>query len=344
MSDFLLADGFGNLSDGTHTAGSTRQILGEQWVSYAASFAIEDIADGRKWLKAVSADVRVGLASGTWSGVATLSICFRVKPSDRGASGIFKLLDGASVLGYLGMDTNGAVVYDAGSAVGSNRRATSSALPLNTESFVEVKIVLHNSTGSVTVSINGVQDTAVTGVDTINAGTSCTSIKLFADGDNTTDLQAGWKFTDFIVHTKASPIGDTGVYFVPASADGADTDFTPSAGTNEACVDEIGPNEDTDYNESDGTAGHRDSFTTAGVSGVSVLSVGVLVRARKTDTGTATVLLGAIHSASEDQSSAKALSEDYQTLIEFFDVCPSTSAAWSAAQVTAAELSYEVGA
>jgi hypothetical protein len=341
---FLLADGFGNLSDGTHTAGVTREILGDQWASYAASFAIEDIADGRKWLKTPSSsDVRIGLLTTGWSGVATIVLCFRVKPSDRDASGIAKLMDGTSVLGFVGMDTNGSVVYDAGSAVGSNRRITSSALPLNTETHVEVRIVLHNSTGAVTIYLNGVEDAAVTGQDTINAGTSCTIINFFSSTDNTTDLRTGWKFTDIIVHTEASPLGDTGVYFLPADGVGTDDDFTPSAGSNYQCADEIGPDEDTTYNESDGTAGHRDSFACDDISGVTVLAVGTLVRARKTDTGDATILVGAVHSGSETQSSAKALTEQYLTKINFLEDVPG-GAGWTGTQVSAAEISYEVGA
>ena len=109
-------------------------------------------------------------------------------------------------------------------------------------------------------------------------------------------------------------------------------------------VDEVGPDEDATYNESDGTAGHRDSFETAGVSSVTVLSVGVLTRARKTSTGAATLLLGIAEGGTEEQSAAKALTEDYLTMVEFFDVNPDTLAAWTPAEVTAAEHSYEVGA
>jgi len=153
-----------------------------------------------------------------------------------------------------------------------------------------------------------------------------------------------WRMGDIVVHTNAGPIGDCAVFYRPANADGAPTDFTPKdAGDNFDMVDEIGPDEDTTYNESDGTAGHRDAFEQAGVaSNLAVLAVAPMIRARKTDTGVATIKVGLEHSTDEDESAAKALSESYLTFMEIFEDCPDETG-WTPAQVNATEFFVEVG-
>lgn len=341
MSDYLLADGFGNLSDGTHQAGVDREILGDMWSSFATDFAIEDRGDGRKWLKAKdSSDYDLDLLTSGWTGQSTIKICFRVTTSTVEACWVCTILDGANVLGYLYFDGSGHLVYRIPVFGGgyTDVHTSTATLPSDTETFYEVEIKFDNATGYVKVWVNGTADGETTGVDTIYAGSSCDTIRFF----DQSGLRGGWKWSDIIVHKGTAPIGDVGVYYVESDTAGTDADFTASAGNNEDCVDEIGPDEDTTYNESDGTSGHRDSFTGDGISGVTVLSVCALARARKTGAGSASLKVGAVHGGSEDQSAAKSLSTEYLTKAHFVDDCPSTAAAWTTAQVTAAEASYEV--
>jgi len=345
MSDFLLADGFGNLTDGVHTSGAEREVLGEQWQSYAYAFTIVDRADGRKWLT-MALDRKPALVSKTFGDPSTFSICMRLYRGDAVACTLVQLINAAGGLGWITIDSGGTMGYHVltlGTPVATF--TCGAAIPLATETFVEMRFVLSDTVGSIAFYLNGVLINTVSGIDNCTA-TGRTSLRsvVYGQGQTLTQVfRVGWKYSDFIVHTAAAGIGDVGVFYVPADADGADADLTPSAGANWQCIDDIGPDEDTTYNESDGTAGHRDSFETAGVAGMAVLSVGTLVRARKTDTGVATLLLGAIDGASEDQSAPKVLAESYLTFIEFFDDAPA-GGAWNAAKVTAAEFSYEVGA
>jgi len=343
MSDFVLAEGFGNLSNGTHTAGTTREILGEQWSSYALNFAIEDIADGRKWIIWDGTLREINLRAPLPS-LTSLRFAFRIiRPTGADVHHAFNFYNAAAgSVCYLRIGTDGKVNF-AGTTIAASSTGT---IPVDTETHVEVVVSAFSTSADATVTfyLNGVESGVVNNVRTANNAGPLASLGFCTGGGNASRLASGWKYTDFIVHTGSSPLGDTGVFFIEPDADGTDDDFTPSAGAdNFAMVDEIGPDEDTTYNESDGTAGHRDSFATAGISGVTVLSVGTLVRARKTDTGAATLLLGAVHGASEDQGSAVGLSEDYLTYVEFFDDVPG-GAGWTPAQVSAAELSYEVGA
>ena len=347
MSDFLIADGFGNLSDGVHTLGVEREILGEQWPSLIGNFHISDVAaDGRKWIRtefpAISANI--GLYNTTTS-TASLFVAFRIYPTDRTATPVCVFRDAGSTLGYINVNGAGEIEYVRGQHIFSGGAviATSSVLPLNAATHVEMEIVWDNVNGEIEIFLNGVSDVAVAGVDTINAGTECDNMR-WVPGVTFAIWKGGWKLTDLIVHVGATHLGDAGVYYREEDADGADDDFTPSGGAvdNFTMVDEIGPDEDATYNESDGTSGHRDSFETAGIAGATVLSVQVLTRARKTGGGASSLLLGIEEGGTEEQSAAKALTVDYLTLSEFFDLNPDTLAAWTPAEVTAAENSYEV--
>jgi len=353
MSDFLLADGFGNLSDGTHTAGSTRQILGTQWSGFNANFSIEDRADGGKWLKNAGSLSIIRLASGTLaSKVTTIAVSFRLIRGGAEGVNIVTLYDGSTLIGMIGVrDVDGALTYCI-NAFGNALYAADivsegSAIPTSTPTHIEARVVLHGSAGSVTWYINGVEDVSTTGINTISGGAGCDHVTLAAALSSSYGEVAGlpnnWKIGDVVAHVGSSPIGDVRVFYLPCDTAGTDADFSPSAGDNEDNVDEVGPDEDATYNESDGTAGHRDSFLTSGLGGVTVLSVGPLVRTRKEGAGSGTLKVGVIHSSSESQSSAIALSDAYLSLMEFFDACPS-GGGWDATKVTAAELSYEVGA
>lgn len=344
MSDFLLADGFGNLSDGNHTAGVTRELLGEQWSAFANDFNLLDIGDGRKWMRVTgAAQVAFDIDATGWAAVSTVSFCFRIRPTDRVACAVVCPRSGANNIGTIGINTSGQVVYTTNfeGHTSNNLVLASSALPLNTISHVELKVFFDNAAGTVAIYINGALDASIAGVDTISVvgNANCDSAQYFHPNYG---CPADWRFTDFVVHVAGTPAGDAGVYYRESNAAGVDSDFTPSAGANHENVDEIGPDEDVTYNESDGTSGHRDSFQGDAITDVTVLSVCSVVRSRKTGAGAAQLMAGVLSNGSEDQSAGKGLSTDYLTLVHFVDDDPDTAAAWLAAAVSAAEATMEV--
>jgi len=124
-------------------------------------------------------------------------------------------------------------------------------------------------------------------------------------------------------------------------AAGTNSDWTPSAGSNHENVDEVGPDGDTTYNSS-GTTTDKDSLTHDGGNDFdAVLAVEVLARARKEDASDGSLKLGVLHDASESQGDAHTLSTDYTYYSDIFEVNPSTSLAWTPAELEATEMSYE---
>jgi hypothetical protein len=344
MSDILLAEGFGNLSNGTHTAGTTREILGAQWTGYTENFAIEDRGDGRKWIK--GAGTRPDIQSKTFAAQSTVRLAFTVYRGSTAQANVAYLFAGSTFLCSVGIRSDGAVALSSIWHGNTYDKCVGPVVPLDTITHIEMEILLSTDAGVGTAKywVNGVYDAEYAGATAVSAG-SCDNLRLFSwlSGTHSSYFASTWKFCDFIVHTATSPLGAPGVYYLPADSDGTDTDFTPSTGTDHfAMVDEIGPDENTTYNESDGTSLHRDSYLTAGISGLTILSVSPLIRARKTDTGTSSIKVGLRHSATEGQGAAIGLSEDYLTYLEWMDTNPSTSAAWAAAAIAATEATVEV--
>ena len=337
----LLMDGFGNLTDGEHVSGTSREILGDVWSGYAAKPAFEDLGDGRKWIysdSGISGERQFNLTSSAIaSPVSTVRFAFRVlrSLSYNGTLYVFNFRTASDEGGNVSLGNN-----EVAWRYGTTTVLSADVLPA-ANTHVEIAIGLAtDATGWVRIYYNGAEVASVDNVRTASATASIDRV-VFAS----VSLARDWRFTDFVWHTNAGPIGDCGVFYRPANADGASSDFTPSAGAdNYAMVDEIGPDEDTTYNESDGTAGHRDAFEQAGVaSNLVVLAVAPMIRARKTDTGAGTIKVGLEHDGDEVESAAKALSESYLTFMKIFEDCPDETG-WTPTQVGDTELFVEVGA
>jgi hypothetical protein len=346
----LLREGFGNLTDGTHTAGVTREILGEQWGSYSNNFVITDRADGRKWIS-IASTRNVNLVSGGFGDQTEVAVGWRMIRDTEVLATLFLLTKaGVSGVGGVQIDANGYLQWSYHNANWPALNITAvatSPVPKDTETYCEVRVYLAASpNGWVKFYLNGALVNEVTGIQTWNSATNDVANSIqWLYGASDQSAPSTWLLGDLIVHNDASPIGDAGVYYKAVDGDVGTPDFTPSAvGANNLMLDEIGPDEDTTYNESAGTAGHRDQFSGPGLTGMTILEVCALVRARKTSTGTATLLLGMEEGVTEDQSAAKALSDDYLTLLEGWATNPDTLAAWTAQEATDALISYEVGA
>ena len=216
--------------------------------------------------------------------------------------------------------------------------------------YVEFKAYIDDSAGTTEVHLDGVEvaELTLTDQDTQNRTNNYADITRLCL--STGGSQADYYFDDFyLCDTTGSYcndfLGDIRVEckLPDGAGDSVNTDWTPSAGDNYECVNESPPTDDTDYVSSE-TADNIDTYafaalaTTAG----SVKAVTVWNYARKDDAGTRQIAAVARHDTSESYGSTVTLSATYTHYGEIYHVNPSTTSAWTIAEVNEAEFGVKL--
>jgi hypothetical protein len=114
--------------------------------------------------------------------------------------------------------------------------------------YLEIEVVVHDSEGSIVVSIDGDEELSVTGVDTkLQTGDDITMVRLF--GAATTSANPNLvTWDDIYLNDAGTRLGPSRVDTLRPSADTADADWTPSAGGDHyEQVDEAQVDGDTSY-------------------------------------------------------------------------------------------------
>lgn len=224
--------------------------------------------------------------------------------------------------------------------------ATIDPIPVDTWTHIEGKIVVHDTTGSVEVRVNGSATPALllTGIDTRVGGAAGTPDAVRIGGVGNDSVAA--YYTDFAVWDEAGEtptgwIGDCRVdTYLPTGA-GSSTEWTPSAGANYAAADD--PDGDTSYVESS-TTGDLDLYAMGNMAHTpaTIYAVAVTTLARKTDSGTGSVKLTMKSGATQAQSTDQGLSDaDYARKLYARGVDPGTSSAWTQSGVNGLEAGVE---
>jgi hypothetical protein len=219
----------------------------------------------------------------------------------------------------------------------------SAPFPTNAYSFIELKVVVHPSAGSLIVRQDGVVVLTLSGINTAASGTAAwDSVRLSVSKDN------GY-FDDFYVldGSGAAPLndflGDCRVDALYPTTQGATHAWTPSTGSDNALtVDETAPNGDTDYN-STSTVGATDTHVVqdAPVPGAVLYGVQVCLNEKKTTTGTCSVAPVVRHSGVDYPGTAVAIGTNYAYDVTPYSTNPGTGAAWTEAGFNAAEFGYK---
>ncbi len=210
---------------------------------------------------------------------------------------------------------------------------------------IGMRAVIHDTTGEVQVEINGNEVFNQTGLDTRNSGTSGIIDAVRYDG------WGGGKqwIAEPIAFSTAgdaptSLFGLHRVHMIKPDGDGTPTNFTPlGAGTNFSEVDEQAADDDTSHNEST-VVTNKDRLTCESLPTAvkTVYSVQAKLLVKDPDgTATESVKTG-LNSGTESLSTALALSTGYEQFegpLETVD--PNTAAAWTEANVNAADVVYE---
>ena len=196
-------------------------------------------------------------------------------------------------------------------------------------------VYIHDSAGRVVVDVNGINWIDFTG-DTQNAGSG--PIDIFRIGSDAANGGVPRWYYDDIVLDNANPIVNSRIAGIAVDGAGNSTQWTPSAGSNYQCVDEVPPS-DADYvyvNSNDQVDLY--SLANLGVSGVVIKSVQVLARAQKEGASTPqkialTVRTGATDYVSSDQNLATA----FKGHRNVWEQNPNTVAAWTESDVNGLE-------
>lgn len=221
--------------------------------------------------------------------------------------------------------------------------ATGSAgLSVNVTYLIEIHFKVADSGGRVEAKIDGIQDIDFTGDTKVDANTQFDKVRL---GNGPVAAYTTYAYFDNFIMDDAAWIGDTKIQAIVPTAAGNSTGWTPSAGSNYACVDEK-PASDVDYvsiNANDVS----DTFTTGDMTGTidSIKCVQIQSRTRTEGAPTPTNLkLVARSSAVDYLSATNTVPAAEKALCNLWETNPATSTAWTETTVNGVEIGIKSAA
>lgn len=209
--------------------------------------------------------------------------------------------------------------------------------------YVELDVLVDDATGVAIVRVDGSVVASFGPGDTKNGGVGIIDTVAFSHPYSSGSGQY-WAFTDVYVADSTgsgvnTTIGDCAVYALAPDGAGAASGWTPSAGVNWQNVDEIPPNGDTDYNSA-AAAPTDDLYTFVDLppaTGI-VRAVQHVAYVRKDDAGAQTVRpLVRSGVTTQVTGTSQSPSISYAFLRDVDETNPVTGAAWTIAEVNAAQ-------
>lgn len=202
--------------------------------------------------------------------------------------------------------------------------------------YMEIKVCIHDTTGTYEVRLNGVSVLSGSGADTKAQTTSgCSGIRFHGFSD--------YSYLDDVVIHDGDFLGDVRVDDVLPTGAGNYAQFTPSAGANFECVDDTDIDNDTTYVSSE-TVGHKDSYAMGDLSaiGADIHAVIACVTARKDDAGTRKIKPLIRIAGTDYEGDEISLGDSYHTYQHVWLTNPADSAAFEEADVNAMEAGQEL--
>ncbi|MDQ3565725.1 MAG: hypothetical protein M3436_16975 [Pseudomonadota bacterium] len=227
---------------------------------------------------------------------------------------------------------------------------TTYALSVGSTYYIEFKVVIHDTTGTAEVKVDGSSKLALTSVDTKNTANATANQVRIGPGGAATGF---WDYDDVYICDGAGSVnnnflGDCRVDAYAPNGNGNSSQLVGSDGNstdNYLLVDESAPNDDTDYVES-ATAGNKDTYTVADMSHTpsSIFGVQILANAKKDDAGARSVATVTRSGVTDFDGATQALSTSYVYYSDIRETDPNTSAAWTKTNFNAAEFGVKVAA
>ena len=294
---------------------------------------------------------------------ATVIVGFAVKP------GFYNSQASSDILQFWDKEFNGASVeqFDLRQSLGGStlyvtRNSTVvgdiafGVIPMDRWSYIEIKLLIDDTVGTVEVRVNGKAVISETNVDTKNSSgaAQCNMVRFRGvDGAGAAENQQ-WLLDDIYVCDNTGSVnndflGPIKVETIFPSAAGDDTDFTPSAGSNWENVDDASHwDGDTTYNEA-GTTGNLDlhnceDLTVITGSGT-IHGLRLDTYCRVTSAAVKTVIPTVKSGVTEGAVSGVGIAAEnlFVGVPAIFEQDPAAAGAWTTTTINSMQIGYEVG-
>lgn len=306
---------------------------------------------GRRGTACLEMSAGTGVTKSGLANHATYIVGAAIYPDDFSSAGpILAFIDSGTIHITISVNTSGQILVYRG-AHGATLLATSaSALATDTWYYLEVKVTINDSTGTVEVRVNG-SNTGwhnITGADTRN-GASAQVNAIRIDG-GTQDMR--WDDLVIMDGSGSAPhndfIGDVRVDAYLPNGNGNSSQLDGSDGNsvdNYLLVDDAAPDSDSTYVQS-ATATEKDTYAFANMSHTPATIYGVQINmtAKKDDAGTRSIAAVTRSDGADYDGTTQALSTAYTGYREVLTQDPDTSAAWTKSGFDAAEFGVKVAA
>jgi len=212
--------------------------------------------------------------------------------------------------------------------------------------YVEVKATFNNSTGSVITKINNTQIDSTSSLDTCTTSNEYSTAFVLGEYGGTQAASPTDYDDVYVCDTTGSYcndfLNDRWIETVFPTGAGTTTDWTPSAGANWDCVEEVPPSS-AQYVET-GVLNEIDTYACGNLTSTSGDIAAVVINhySAKTTAG-ARKVSGAVYSATDaDVGTENDLSTTYHHYQSVSYLDPHTAAAWTIAGVNAAEFGVKL--
>ena len=257
---------------------------------------------------------------------------------DSGYTGNFLwLMDGSNTQIKLGVLSNGRLrVYRDGTTLATS--AVGALLTPGNSIHVQIKVVFSQTVGTVEVKINDATVISLVDQDTCSSANEyCDSILL-----GNQDGIASCYFDNFWMDD-LNFNGDLAIETLYPNGAGATTGWSPSAGSNYACVDELTENGDTDYVYS-ATPDAVDTYTYGNLPELTgtVKAVQVNMYAKMDENGANKIAPVVRPSTVDRVGDTKSVNSIYEHFSQLYTTNPDDASAWTIASVNGSEFGIKV--
>ncbi len=345
----LWIDGFDNFGTVEDAAPSPTGIVARKYPVYNEGSTKIAVCVGRLggYGIYINWDTTVYFSPGNLTTNATMIVgfAFKISGAINNNSQFLGLYDGANRGVNFRIRTDGEInVYRYDTLLGTTSGAN---IGVGAWRYIEVKVVSHDTTGSVVVKVDRDTKLSLTNIDTkVSTNEYHTTFRFTGVAGGSGSSRAVRIDDLYCLDGSGSAnnnfLGNVRVDTIRPDAAGDSTQLTPSAGSNYECVDEEVCDDDSTYVES-ATDTHKDLYgTDAAVSG-DIFGVQVNTDCRETDATSFDIKTVCKSSTTESDDAGQAIgSTDYLTRTRILEQDPHTSAAWLAAGVNSAQFGLKV--